>query len=162
MTRDERVAELYRRHGPAIYARCRRLLGNAAAAEDAAQETFVRAYRSLDRAPDDASAKLWIYRIATNHCLDLLRSRARGAPAPDAPVPADGRSAEEILADRDLARRVIEEAPSRVRSAAFLHYLDGLDQGQVASVLGVSRRTVGNWIAEFLRHARELVSREPT
>jgi RNA polymerase sigma-70 factor (ECF subfamily) len=163
MPNEGRATDLYRRHGPAIYARCRRLLGDDAAAEDATQETFLRVYKNLEKAPDDAAAKLWVYRIATNHCLDLLRSRAKWGkgPEPDnvAPLSA-GRSVEDLMADRDLAQRIIMHSPAKVRAAAFLHYLDGLDQGEVAKMLGVSRRTVGSWLAQFLLRARAFVNEE--
>ena len=161
MADEGRATDLYRRYGPAIYARCYRLLGNDAAAEDATQETFLRVYKNLAKAPDDATAKLWVYRIATNYCLDVLRVRARTLP-PSLELFPSGRRVEDLLADRDLAERIIADAPARLRSAAFLHYVDGLDQGQVADALGVSRRTVGSWIAAFLQRARDLVKREST
>jgi len=162
MADEGRATELYRRYGPAIYARCHRLLGNDAAAEDATQETFLRVYKALAKAPNDATAKLWIYRIATNYCLDVLRARSRPLPVGQEQLFPSGRSLEDLLADRDLAERIIADTPARLRAAAFLHYVDGLDQGEVALTLGVSRRTVGSWIAEFLQRARDLVKREST
>src|SRR5262249_36458571 len=79
----DRLTELYRRYGPAIYARCRTLLAPERAAEDATQETFLRVQRHLDRVPSAREALYWIYRVATNHCLNELRSR-RGRALPHA------------------------------------------------------------------------------
>src|SRR5450432_2184327 len=62
----DRLTALYRMYGPVIYARCVRLLGDRAAAEDAMQETFVRVQRHLEKAPDAEEALRWVYRIATN------------------------------------------------------------------------------------------------
>src|SRR5262245_12099271 len=81
-----RVTELYRSYGGIIYARCRKLLGDDSAAEDAAQETFIRVFRHLDRAPDERAALAWIYRIATNYCLNEIRDR-RLRPRPGLQVP---------------------------------------------------------------------------
>src|SRR5215210_6020055 len=65
--------EVVRRYGPTIHALCLRLLGDAEAAFDASQETFVRAYDRLPRFRGDAALGTWLYRIAVNVCLDILR-----------------------------------------------------------------------------------------
>jgi RNA polymerase sigma-70 factor (ECF subfamily) len=151
MTSD-RLAQLYRQYGPVIYARCQRILGDGAAAEDATQETFMRVQRHLDRAPDAHAGLTWIYRVATNHCLNQLRD-ARLRPEPMAELPeVPGRHLEEALADRDLAARLLAHMPEKLRAVVWLHLVDGLEQGEVARVLDVSRRTVVNRLAEF--HAR--------
>jgi len=157
---DDKLTGLYKTYGPVIYARCRRLLGDDGAAEDATQETFMRVQRHLDRAPDSREALLWIYRIATNYCLNELRDRKR---RPDLfevlPEPAAAAGVEALLADRDLAARLIARSPEKTRMAAWLHYVDGLDQGEVGDVLGVSRRTVVNRLAEFTKNALKFARR---
>jgi len=69
------LAELYEKHGPAVYARCRYLLRDDEAAKDALQEVFARALRALNEFRAAASPTTWILRIATHHCLNELRSR---------------------------------------------------------------------------------------
>ncbi len=158
---DERLTALYRTYGPLIYARCRRILGDASAAEDATQETFMRVYRHLDKAPDSDQALRWIYRIATNYCLNEIRRR-KTIPESREVLPeraATASSVEELLADRDLVARLIARAPEKVRVVVWLHHVDGLDQGEVAETLGVSRRTVVNRLADFARGAEKLVRR---
>jgi RNA polymerase sigma-70 factor, ECF subfamily len=156
---EDRLTALYRMYGPVIYARCVRLLGDRAAAEDAIQETFIRVPRHLDRAPDAKEALTWVYRIATNYCLNEIRDR-KLRPQNEAELPElAGQSLEEILGDRDLVTRIIRRSPEQVRTAAWLHHVDGLDQGEVARVLGVSRRTVVNRLAEFTDNARKFVQR---
>jgi RNA polymerase sigma-70 factor (ECF subfamily) len=157
---DDRLAELYRAYGGAVYARCRRLLRDDHAAEDAAQETFIRVYRHLARAPDAREALRWIYRIATNYCLNELRDR-RHRPEPFAhpPEPAQGTPAGDPLGDRDLVRRIVEKVPEKLRAVAFLHHVDGLEQAEVAAVLGISRRTVVSRLSEFGTRARALAAK---
>lgn len=156
---DDRLTTLYRMYGPVIYARCARLLGDRAAAEDATQETFVRVQRHLAKAPDANEALAWVYRIATNYCLNEIRDR-KLRPVAEAVLPeAAGDSLDAILADRDLVARIVKRSPEQVRTAAWLHHVDGLDQGEVARVLGVSRRTVVTRLAEFAANARKFVHR---
>ena len=160
MVDGDRLTELYREYGPAIYARCRRILESRDAAEDATQETFLRVHRHLARAPNAEEALRWIYRIATNYCLNELRNDKRHRTL------LEGVShgvvidlAEDRILERDLGRRLVLGAPEHVRAAAWLHHVDGLDQQEVACVLGVSRRTVVNYLTLFAKHAKNFVAR---
>src|ERR1044071_5171879 len=64
-------------HRASLTGHCYRMLGSASDAEDAVQETFIRAWRSLDRFEGRASVRTWLHRIATNVCLDALSNSAR-------------------------------------------------------------------------------------
>ena len=158
---DHTTAELYRTYAPVIYARCRRILGDAIAAEDATQETFVRVHRHLAKAPDAQRALYWIYRIATNYCLNELRARgSRPEPIDDAAERAapDAGSADRI-SDRDLVQRILAHASDQIRQVAWLYHVDGLDQHEVAAVLDISRRTVVTRLAEFAEGAQRYLRR---
>jgi RNA polymerase sigma-70 factor (ECF subfamily) len=159
--RDGRLVELYRAHGGAIYARCRRILGDHPTAQDATQETFVRVFRHIDRVPDAREVLRWIYRIATNYCLNEIRGRKvrpelmeRVPELAEAGVTVDPVAA---LADRQLVERLIRYVPEKLRVVAWLCHVDGLEQAEVATILGISRRTVVNRLAEFQERGRKLL-----
>lgn len=155
-----RVSNLYRKFGPLIFARCRRLLKDDALAEDATQEVFVRVMRHIEAAPDDAQALAWIYRISTNWCLNALRDRSRQAEPTDALPEVPSTHPEVALLNRDEAMKLVLRAPEKIRAAVLLYYVDGLEQTQVADTLGVSRRTVINWLNGFAERSRKHASRE--
>lgn len=154
---ETRAALLYRKFGALIYGRCRRMLRDSTAAEDATQEVFLRAFKHLDRAPTDAAALPWLYRITSNYCLNRLRDDKRGAAALSV-ASRDERSDdfEAAAHARDFARRVVMRVPARLREPAMLHYVEGLEQAQVGRALGICRRTVINRLASFTSHARKL------
>lgn len=155
---DDRWLKLYQSYGSLIYTRCLKILADAAAAEDATQETFIRAYKHLAKVKDVTEALPWIYNIATHYCLNLLRDGQRRAE-PMAELPErSGQHAEESLGQRDLLLRLFKLVPEKVHAVAWLYYMEGLDQTEVARVLGISRRTVVYRLAELAQAAEQLES----
>ncbi|HEX4386659.1 MAG TPA: sigma-70 family RNA polymerase sigma factor [Myxococcales bacterium] len=154
------VSALYRQYGPVIYWRCLKLLGDAAAAEDATQETFLRVHRHLEKTPEADEALRWIWRIATNRCLNELRDRRR-RPEPEETLPElpAEASLEDALADRELVKRIIDRVGAKLRAVAWVHYVDGLDHVEAGRMLGISRRTVANRLADFNEKARKILGR---
>lgn len=158
LTSDE-LTGLYRQYGPYIYARCARLLGDRSAAEDATQETFMRVHRHLHKAPDHDHALAWIYRIATNYCLNMIRDRALHHQIEQDIPEADGGNLQVSLTNRDVVARIVARCPAKLCVPAWLHHVDGLDHGEIARVLGISRRTVLNRLAEFADRSRKFLAR---
>lgn len=153
-----RVSKLYERFGPSIYARCRRMIRDDAAAEDATQEVFLRVLRHLDSAPDDESIVAWISRISTNYCLNVLRDGARDE-VPTDEVPEESTAGfEASVISRDLTERLMESTPSHLKAPVLLYHVRGMEQAEVAKALGVSRRTVIYRLKEFADRARRLAS----
>jgi RNA polymerase sigma-70 factor (ECF subfamily) len=144
----ERLDALYRKHGKLVFRRARALLGDIQAAHDAVQDVFVRALGARAEFESAASPVSWLYKITTNHCLNRIRDRQRRrelleeqAPVAEAVPPR----AESRLAVNDLLRRVPEE----LGEIAVYYYIDQMNHDEIAALIGVSRRTVGNRLEEF-------------
>jgi RNA polymerase sigma factor (sigma-70 family) len=140
---------VYQRHGRAVLAHCKRLLGSAAAGEDATQEVFVRALRQAGRWPPAAEVRPWLFRIATNYCLNELRGRRLRANGPSQLATALPGNLEDCLMARSEMEQLLDGLPQRARDVARLTYVDGMLQHEVAQTLGVSRRTVVNYLSQL-------------
>jgi RNA polymerase sigma-70 factor (ECF subfamily) len=150
----DRFNALYTHYGSAIFARCCRLLDDRSAAEDASQEIFLRVHRHIGAAPANDQALRWMFRITTNYCLNMLRDRKlRPTPTDDYADLVGVDSPEEHLADRDLGRRLTQRAPAHLRAVAWLYHVEGLGQQEIAEQLGISRRTVVNYLSAFSEYA---------
>lgn len=151
----ERAAESYRRHGPAVYRRCLRLLRNPEAARDATQEVFVKLVSRLDRLPPDAPVLAWLYRVTSNHCLNLRRAgRYRGEGQPEGDLEALEAAPGCELPDRALARQVLARFDEVTRLVAVGVLVDGMEHDELAEVLGISRRSVARKLERFMDGAR--------
>ncbi len=150
---NHRVETLYAKYGPTIFARCRRLLKSATAAEDATQDVFVKLMKHIDAAPSEEAVVPWIHRIVTNHCLNVLRDAGRRAVTVDELPELVDDDFEDSVVSRNFAARVLEETPETLKAPAMLYHGRGLEQSKVAEVLGCSRRTVLYRLAEFTRRA---------
>ncbi len=150
-----RAAELYRTYGPAAYRRCLRILKDPEAARDATQEVFVKLVRDMAKLEDRETVLPWIYRVATNHCLNLRRNASRRGEDADAPpLELASGSAHDVLPDRQLVQAVLSRFDTTTQSVAVGVLVDGMEQEEIAQALGVSRRTVGRKLARFLDLAR--------
>ncbi len=117
-----------------------RMLDSDADAQDVAQETFVRAWRSLGRFRGDSSVATWLYRIATNQCLSLLAARREHAPLRDEDARVDERDPAWLVVQRermDAVSRAVSRLPDDQRSALVLRDYEGLSYAEVAEVLGI-------------------------
>lgn len=154
------LQKLYAHFGPSIRTHCTRLLGDATAAEDAAHEVFLRVRRFSGNLPDAAGLRPWLLRIATNICLNELRSRRVRACAPPQLAVTATSNLEDVMAARNDARRFLQRLSPRARAVAWLTYVDGMLQHEVAATLGVSRRTVVNYLNEVRARGQDTTHRE--
>ena len=127
---------VYDRHHRGILSFCRQMLGSREEAEDAVQHTFAAAHQSLLSGDREVRLKPWLYTIARNRCLSVLRSRREEVAVPD-DVPTGGLS-EEVERRADLRELLVDMAglPERQRAALVLSELGDLAHSDVADVLG--------------------------
>ncbi|HEX5752585.1 MAG TPA: RNA polymerase sigma factor [Archangium sp.] len=155
MSRDDsqQISLLFNQHGPRVYRRALRLLGNPADAEEATQEIFIRAFRAAGNFRQQSQMTTWLYQITTNYCLNQIRDRSRRTRLHEEhvePMADDGsRTGPVSPDDLVLLRRLLSEADERQAAAAVYVFLDGMSHEEAASVLGVSKRTVGNLLERF-------------
>jgi RNA polymerase sigma-70 factor, ECF subfamily len=156
----ERATELYRTFGPAVYRRCLKLLRDREAARDATQEVFVKLLKDVDRFADVETALPWLYRVATNHCLNHLRDRNRHGEEELGDWEVADPAAAPSFPDRHLAQTVLSSFDEGTQAVAVGVLVDGMGHEELAGVLGISRKTVERRLARFLERARELVGGE--
>ncbi|MBV9337845.1 MAG: sigma-70 family RNA polymerase sigma factor [Solirubrobacterales bacterium] len=136
--------ELVRRYQVPVYRVALRMLGVRADAQDAAQETFVRAWRSLPRFRGGSTLSTWLYRIVTRRCLDKLAKR-RATEALDEIEVEDDLDPAQAAERREQLRAVthaIATLPADQRAALVLREFEGLSYQEVAEVLGTSLAAV--------------------
>lgn len=153
------LAEIYERYAPAIFAHCRRLLGSGAAARDATQEAFVRVLAKGPKKLLGEDALRYVYRVATNVCLNQIREQRvhdRATPALVARS-AGGGTAETRHADRQFAEALLEKCDDTGTSIAVMFYVDEMSQVEIAKTLGITRRTVFNRLRKIEGLAHELL-----
>lgn len=157
---SDRAAELYRTFGPAVYRRCLKLLRDKDAARDATQEVFVKLLKDMDRFEQVETALPWLYRVATNHCLNLLRDRGRHGEEELGDWEVADPAAAASYPDRHLAQTVLSSFDEGTQAVAVGVLVDGMGHEELAGALGVSRKTVERRLAKFLERARQLVGGE--
>jgi RNA polymerase sigma-70 factor (ECF subfamily) len=160
-------------HRSALTGHCYRMLGSPMDAEDAVQETMVRAWQALERFEGRSSVRTWLYRIATNVCLDALSSRARRArpieegpvgtvddalevrerahwlePIPDAEaLPADSDPYEQALMRQSIRLAFVaalQHLPPRQRAALVLTEVLGWSAAEVSECLETSTAAINS------------------
>ena len=160
---------LVRRHQTRIVNYAMAIVRDPAEAEDVAQETFIRAYRSLARFRGDSSFKTWLYTIATNAARTGLERRGRrsrvedgsldddAGPLAAADVPAGDADAETALVRREAIDRALATLPPDLRVAVVLRDVEGLDYKEIAAATGAPIGTVESRIFRARRRLRPLL-----
>lgn len=133
-------------HEDMVFAVALRMMRDREAALDAAQETFLTLFRKADRYRGDAAVSTWLYRIAVNTCLDMLRKAKRRstAPLPELHDPPDQTAADPFTAVelRPSVEAALGTLPAEFRAAVILSDIHGLPLAEVAEILEVPVGTV--------------------
>ena len=138
--------ELARRHQAVLYRLAVRVLGNPADAEDALQEALLDAWRRIGRFRGEAGFGTWMYRVVTNRCLTLLRTRrpvpVEGIDAAVPPAPDDPARSAQVDAGMSALRRALAALPDDQRVCWVLRESEGLGYAEIAEITGASETAV--------------------
>lgn len=152
--RPEALEDLLAVYGRELHATAFLILRDRADAEDVVIETLLTAFDKAGSIRDDAALRAWLYRVATNHALQLRRSGARVVRlevVPEARAPGDFDRAS---ADRVALLAAVDALPRRTRAAVVLRYYADLPVEEVAAAMGTSPNTVKTQLREALEHLR--------
>ncbi|MDH4097312.1 MAG: sigma-70 family RNA polymerase sigma factor [Nitrospira sp.] len=168
-----RFDALYKDHVDLMYRYASRLCGEADAAKDLVQETFLNAYRGFDKFRGEAQVSTWLYSIASRACL-RMRRRRKGAPERELSleefipssdgefrlqIPVQGLSPEEALQNKQLRQGLdaaIGKLPKKYKMVLVLRDMEGLSAKEVGAIMGLNERAVKS----RLHRARLFVRRE--
>jgi RNA polymerase sigma-70 factor (ECF subfamily) len=143
---DAAFGQLVEQYQRPVFSLCYRMLGNSKAAEDAAQESFLRAYRNLKRYDPDRSFATWLLSIASHYCIDQMRKRKLDTISTDA-LPS------EIIADHNapnperefrsrekeaMIQNLLTELKPTDRAAIVLRYWHQYSEAEIAEALDLS------------------------
>ena len=138
---------LYRQHATRLYNLASRMTGAKGEADDLLQDIFLLAYRKIGSFRGESSLGTWLYRLAMNHCLDVLRNRqtrmgqqTQSLDQPDADPVASPVPILSAVNRIDL-ERAIASLPPACRAAFLLHDVEGFGHQEVGTMLGVSEGT---------------------
>jgi RNA polymerase sigma factor (sigma-70 family) len=151
-------AAIFDRYHQRLYRYCLAIVGNPHDAQDALQNAMVKVLRALPGERREIDLKPWLYRIAHNESIDLLRRRREGAEL-DAELADPGASLAEEAAARERLRRLLsdlDELPERQRGTLLMRELAGLGFEEIGSALGTSAAVARQTLYEARLGLREM------
>jgi len=168
---------LVRKYQHKVYGLVSRFISDPAAVEDVVQESFIKAYRSLDRFRGESAFYTWLYRIAVNTAKNYLVAKGRRPPDADidagdaeqmsgAEIMREVGTPEDVALSKEMSRRVlevVEELPADLRTALTLREIEGLTYEEIAKVMDCPIGTVRSRIfraREAVNNALEALSQE--
>jgi len=143
--------ELYREYAPAIFRFCRRALPTREDAEDATMDIFMKLKDKLVQYDQGRSFTAWLYKVAANHCWDVLRRRKTRQDKETEDVEnvplehPDPNQLDKLIEQRtsEEVRRALEKLGARARMALVMRYYSDMSYDEIADALGVRRAFVG-------------------
>ena len=154
--REQALVRLMEQYGDGIKRMCCVYLRELGAAEDAAQDTFVKAYEHIGELMDGTvrAEKAWLMRIAVNTCKDVLRSSwlrriDRRRPIEELPLCASSGHEESL----ELTEAILK-LPPKLKDIVLLHYYQGLHLRTCAQILGISAPTASRYLAQAMKRLR--------
>lgn len=148
------LRELYQKYGGSVYGRCHYLLRDKARAEDAMQDVFAKALEHLGGFRAEASPLTWLIKIATHHCLNVIRSERAGWRVRferEERAKANIDDGPHVMEMRDLVVKLLARFDVETQAAAIYYHVDEMTLDEVATTLGRSVPTVRKRLEEFAK-----------
>jgi len=155
------LRELYEKYGGSVYGRCVFLLRDRSKAEDAMQEVFAKALEHYTGFRQEASPLTWLMKIATHHCLNLIRSEHapwRGRFERDERNKSEAAGGPQVFETRDQVRRMLAKFDQETQAAAVHYYVDEMTLEEVAALIWRSVPTVRKRLEDFAAGCKEELS----
>ena len=166
--------EVVARYKAKVYNYVYRMTGSAEDAEDLTQEVFLRMYTSIDSFRGQSSLSTWLFRIASNLCVDRFRRTKTRTPAYslDEPIPGSEREGshevpdstyepQRLLENVEMAEQIqlgLAQLPEKLRAALILHDVEGLPYEEIAQIVGCPLGTVKSRLFNARMQLREKLS----
>lgn len=160
---EDAFRRIVERHHRSVYANALRRLGDPVQAEDAVQETFLRAFRNLDRFDGDYHLDAWLHRIVTNACHDIGRRRGRDTrlfdrACTEVEVEAPPADADLSLIEAPEVDRVLDQLPESYREVLLLRFVEEMSYSDVALKAGISEENARARVSRGRTMLRRLMS----
>jgi RNA polymerase sigma factor (sigma-70 family) len=154
-SQEQRLAELYEAHAPAVLRLCRRMLGNPQDAADACQEVFLRAATSSASDSPQQEARAWLLAVARNYCIDQIRRQKRLGTAltrigTDAKPQVDPESS---VVDRDTVDAIFRQLNARERAVLWQTAVEHRPLAEIADRLHLNYMAAGQVVSRARRRA---------
>jgi RNA polymerase sigma-70 factor, ECF subfamily len=155
---SERYRELVERYQTGLIIHCENILKNRQEGEDAAQEAFIKAYRNItDFSPDKANFSTWLYRIATNICIDSLRKNKRKVDVKDIEKHLEAILPKHVeQEDIDHIRTLVKQLePPKYAAIIKAYFWEGKSYQEMADTYGTTTGTIGTWMSRAKLQLKE-------
>jgi len=161
--------DLYKEYAPAIFRFCRRAMPTREDAEDATMEIFMKLRNKLSQYDQSRSFTAWLYKVAANHCWDMLRRRKirqdrEIGEIEDMPLEApEPNQLEKLIEERssEEVRKALEKLGVRARMALVMRYYSDMSYDEIADALGVRRAFVGVVLLRARHELRQALGDTP-
>lgn len=155
------IEKLYAQYAGWIFNRARSIVKDEQLAWEAVQDVFIKVLESGDSFRGDSSPWTWLYRITTNHCLNMIRSQKAGDRALDGFQREQVRLSQDpqdpgydVLMNQDWFVKLMADEDEITQGIIHAYYFDELSQEEIVNLLKISRKTVYKRLKKFMERAR--------
>jgi RNA polymerase sigma-70 factor (ECF subfamily) len=159
----ELLTELYTKYGSRVYARCQYLLRDKEEARDAMHDVFIKVQKNLGEFRGEASPITWMTRIATNHCLNVIRAKRAAWHDKYKKEVENAPQGEELGAslkeNRQLLKLALAKVDPEIAEIAIYYFVDEMTQQEICALVGLSAPTLRKRLREFITVARDEIAK---